>query len=607
MNIDLVRRLAIANDTAVAQELIAKTSARFGGLAHLKSLPDLIRSDSAEAAARYYMLPVMMTVRVAPPGLTVASLLANRQVQDAWARRRQMPPGAVSVEQWHLDHDAALLALAQCRQAPVVMLCEIQLVLRSISEIRHAMHDVYKVIRAKNGKQLYADVAPRRAADPAVSSLYDAAALGMVETVTRLVAATPAEIDKRAETRRGETPMWIAAYNGNLSVVLALLAGGADPSLARADNGATPVYTAAENGHLEVVRALVDAGAEPNTSRTDKCMSALWTAARCGHHDVLKLLLDAGGVLTKARAGETHALMAAAENGHADAVRVLLDAGADPRAKRLKDDATPLYAAAERGHLVAVTVLLDANGGECNDVVMQHTNSGSSALSIAAQKGYIDLAKLLSVASVTSQQLSGTHSAARSELGPKTSTQRPAAVPVHGAESAAYPEAGAGVGAGVGGSAVQRGGSDGGVGVGVGRDGGNGDGGDDAVNGTGETESGTGEGRLAAARGGGGRNAVANASAPEPQAQTQPLAKGTTVGGGSVGIGCSDESTRGGGGSDGVDCAVQPCSAASSPPAQDPGASSTLLSPPVRRMRRLNSNSSSSSQLHNFDLPPAFF
>ena len=93
MNIDIVRRLAVARHPKAARALITAVSATFGGLSFVKSLPDLITSNPSGAAARYHMLPVMLTVLYAPEGLTVAGLAANPEVVAKWSALRESHPG----------------------------------------------------------------------------------------------------------------------------------------------------------------------------------------------------------------------------------------------------------------------------------------------------------------------------------------------------------------------------------------------------------------------------------------------------------------------------------------------------------------------------------
>ena len=158
-NIDIVRRLAVVETTGAARQLIAGVSARFGGLSYLKCLADL--GSGPAAAARYHMLPMMLTVEFAPAGWTVGRMLDDPAVQAAWAARRAARPGSVSEEQWAADHDAAVAALRRVdRAVPLKQHCEVQLVLQPVAVIRHGMHELYKVKRADSGVLLHADAAP---------------------------------------------------------------------------------------------------------------------------------------------------------------------------------------------------------------------------------------------------------------------------------------------------------------------------------------------------------------------------------------------------------------------------------------------------------------
>ena len=54
----------------------------------------------------------------------------------------------------------------------------------------------------------------------------------------------------------GATPLYVAAQNGHLDIVKALLEAGADRNQAM-NSGATPLFIAAEKGHLDVVEMLL--------------------------------------------------------------------------------------------------------------------------------------------------------------------------------------------------------------------------------------------------------------------------------------------------------------------------------------------------------------
>ena len=113
-------------------------SSNFGGLSHLKCLADALPEEKAD---RHHMLPVMMTVKFAPKGLTVGDMLADGNVRKLWDNLRSNRHGSCSVDEWCMHHDAAVAILQACsKDMPVAMHCEVQMLLLQIAEIRHKMH-----------------------------------------------------------------------------------------------------------------------------------------------------------------------------------------------------------------------------------------------------------------------------------------------------------------------------------------------------------------------------------------------------------------------------------------------------------------------------------
>jgi len=162
-----------------------------------------------------------------------------------------------------------------------------------------------------------------------------------------------------------------AALHGDLATVATLLsqdASLANSVLPDAYEGAPPLALAAAEGHLEVVRALLDAGAEPDRSGQDgtALMMAVWNNLP----EVAELLL-LGGASANApgSCGETP-LHYAALKGRVQLGELLLAHGATPTVHTTKGRTdmfntsppvvgeTPLHLAAAYGHAEFVELLL---------------------------------------------------------------------------------------------------------------------------------------------------------------------------------------------------------------------------------------------------------
>jgi uncharacterized protein len=176
-----------------------------------------------------------------------------------------------------------------------------------------------------------------------------------------------------AANRYGVTPLVLAVEAGNLEIVNALIAAGADVNHALPE-GETVLMTAARAGNAPVIQALVRHGARLEAREGFYGETALIWAAAAGHADAVRALLDAGADvngrsvsaswarrnagLTRLSLGEWTPLMYTAREGALDAGRALLERGADINAQD-PDGATALVLATINYHYDFAALLLD--------------------------------------------------------------------------------------------------------------------------------------------------------------------------------------------------------------------------------------------------------
>ncbi len=186
----------------------------------------------------------------------------------------------------------------------------------------------------------------------------------------------------------GETPLTLAAANGNSVLVDKLLKAGADASAARWD-GETALMIAANAGSVDVVKQLIAHGADVNLAESRKGQTALMWAAAEGHPDVVQFLIDHKADIRAASKSGFTALVFAAIKNDPKSVQELLDAGADVN-YALPDGTKVLLVAASHKSTLAAGTLVD--GGADPNVA---DRGGNSPLHTAAQGGDVELIKKL--------------------------------------------------------------------------------------------------------------------------------------------------------------------------------------------------------------------
>ena len=153
----------------------------------------------------------------------------------------------------------------------------------------------------------------------------------------------------------------LAAKEGNLPTVQALLTAPDIDIDAKKTNGATALIVAVDNRKDDAVKALINKGANVNTADNDGWTPLIF-AAKHGHLPTIQALLSASDIDIHAKNpdGKT-ALHVAAVRDKDHVVKVLIDHGAEVNA-RTHDGRTLLGAVANRGHLPTWNALLSAPG-----------------------------------------------------------------------------------------------------------------------------------------------------------------------------------------------------------------------------------------------------
>ena len=129
------------------------------------------------------------------------------------------------------------------------------------------------------------------------------------------------------------TPLMIAARDGHIKCVEALIKQGADVN-ALDENSSTPLMRAADRGNVECIKALVTAGADPDASNIFGA-NALKCASSKGHVECVKSLLQGATDVNSFKL--CSALFKAVERGDPEITELLIKAGVDVNESCLLD------------------------------------------------------------------------------------------------------------------------------------------------------------------------------------------------------------------------------------------------------------------------------
>ncbi|CAH0047213.1 unnamed protein product [Clonostachys solani] len=194
-------------------------------------------------------------------------------------------------------------------------------------------------------------------------------------------------------TKRGQTPLFIAAYKNYHTMVELLLDAGAEINTA-SNAGQTPLHIAAERGKRSTVKLLCRRGADLNT-KSNNGQNALDSALLNRHFKTAEVLISEGADLNSQNVLGRTALCFAIDKGLLDMAKLLINKGADIKIS------TPLHQASAKGYLELVKELLAADTKAMSQE--NPTPNGETALHAAAAGGYLDIVKLLVEAGANSK------------------------------------------------------------------------------------------------------------------------------------------------------------------------------------------------------------
>ncbi len=90
------------------------------------------------------------------------------------------------------------------------------------------------------------------------------------------------------QTRSGNTPLTLAVFKGNLSMVRIILEHASDSDSQKMRDGSTPLMIAAGKGDIAIVKFLLFKGADPSLKRKSDQVTPFFLASQEGHQEVIE-------------------------------------------------------------------------------------------------------------------------------------------------------------------------------------------------------------------------------------------------------------------------------------------------------------------------------
>ncbi len=218
-----------------------------------------------------------------------------------------------------------------------------------------------------------------------LTPLYLACKAGVLEVVKKLV-------DNGADINGVEPPIFAAIMKGNHELVIYLIENSAKLNFGeeRKDWWETPLTIAAKNGEINLVQLLIDKGGEVNQGGGTIKMTPLHIATEQGNLELVTLFLNNGADINQGdRPFGRTALYYALEGKKFGIAKFLINQGAQVNST-CGFGRTLLHVAVASGNMKLVKLLLDKDAGINSQDIW-----GLSPLHSAVEKGYKEIEQVL--------------------------------------------------------------------------------------------------------------------------------------------------------------------------------------------------------------------
>lgn len=212
--------------------------------------------------------------------------------------------------------------------------------------------------------------------------IHYAAYLGKIEYLKILVTRGA---DINARNKSDETPLYKAIENNHEDIAIYLIEHKADPNIITKNNK-TPLVLAVDLSLIKIINMLVVSADDVNIGK------AILLAIEKNKPDIMKILINGAKTITY---GDI-VLRWACEKNNINLVQILINKEVSVNSKS-NSEKTALQICAEKGYLEIARLLIDA-GADVNAVFIPWARIGDTAytaLIYAIDAGHVDLVKLL--------------------------------------------------------------------------------------------------------------------------------------------------------------------------------------------------------------------